>query len=74
MHSTVAWSVHQAASDVQVGLRPGRSDGVRIEREDVSIAGKVTPVIHNYGHGGSGFTLFWGCVQDAMDLAASALP
>jgi D-amino-acid oxidase len=34
------------------GIRPLR-DAVRLERE-----GRV---IHNYGHGGAGFTLSWGC-------------
>src|SRR5207245_3406040 len=38
----------------RVGLRPFRKSGVRLEREKLS-DGRV--VIHNYGHGGSGFTL-----------------
>ena len=46
-----------------VGLRPGR-DEVRLEAED--FAGKT--VIHNYGHGGSGFTLSWGCALDVVEL------
>lgn len=41
------------------GLRPGRST-VRLERE-----GRV---IHNYGHGGAGYTLAWGCAEDVLAL------
>ena len=40
---------------VRVGLRPFRRGGIRLERE-----GRV---IHNYGHGGSGFTVSWGCAE-----------
>lgn len=38
------------------GIRPYRKGGPRIERQVTN--GKV--VIHNYGHGGAGFTLSWG--------------
>ena len=47
-----------------VGLRPGRTS-VRLEKETVS--GKT--LIHNYGHGGSGVTLSWGCADDVVRLA-----
>lgn len=50
-----------------VGLRPGRFT-VRLECESV---GKAT-VIHNYGHGGLGFTLSWGCAADVVKLAHKA--
>jgi D-amino-acid oxidase len=44
-----------------VGLRPWRSSGVRLCRDGLSDA---TPVIHNYGHWGSGFSLAWGSAAD----------
>jgi D-amino-acid oxidase len=50
----------------RVGLRPGRSSGARVATEKLR-DGRT--VIHNYGHGGSGFTLSWGCAQAAFDLA-----
>ena len=43
------------------GLRPYRPQ-VRVEHE----AG--TNIIHNYGHGGSGFTLSFGCASDVANL------
>jgi D-amino-acid oxidase len=44
---------------VLVGLRPCR-DAVRLEQEERE--GKL--VVHNYGHGGSGVTLSWGCAEE----------
>ncbi|CAN5556342.1 FAD-dependent oxidoreductase [soil metagenome] len=43
------------------GLRPYRPE-VRVEAE----AG--TNIIHNYGHGGSGFTLAFGCAEDVVKI------
>lgn len=51
----------------RVGLRPFRKSGVRLER-DFLRDGRA--VIHNYGHGGAGFTLSWGCAREVADLAA----
>ncbi|XP_011154710.1 D-aspartate oxidase isoform X1 [Harpegnathos saltator] len=51
-----------------VGLRPGRPR-VRLECENVRAAGgKEFKVIHNYGHGGSGVTLCWGCAVDVVEM------
>jgi D-amino-acid oxidase len=51
----------------RVGLRPFRKSGVRLERDQLP-DGRM--VIHDYGHGGSGFTLSWGCAQRVLNLAA----
>ncbi|CAN7999854.1 unnamed protein product [Ixodes hexagonus] len=52
-----------------VGLRPGR-DPLRIERENRALqdSKNTFPVIHNYGHGGSGVTLAWGCAGEVVRL------
>jgi D-amino-acid oxidase len=50
--------------EIRVGLRPSRPR-VRIERDVVDGA----PVIHNYGHGGSGLTLSWGCADEVLTLS-----
>ena len=51
----------------RVGLRPFRKGGVCLLREQLRDG---RPVIHNYGHGGSGFTLSWGCARTVLELAA----
>src|SRR6266581_4284779 len=49
----------------RVGLRPFRKPGVRLERDRLR-DGRT--VIHNYGHGGSGFTLSSGCAEEVFAL------
>lgn len=49
---------------VQCGLRPVRSI-IRLEAE------RPAPdrlLLHNYGHGGAGITLSWGCAQEVASL------
>jgi D-amino-acid oxidase len=53
----------------KVGLRPGRPE-IRLERED---ADHGPPRVHNYGHGGSGITLSWGCAEETLRLVRGAL-
>ncbi len=53
----------------RVGLRPGRPE-IRLERED---GPGGAPRIHNYGHGGSGITLSWGCAEETLRLVQEAL-
>ncbi|MEN9938419.1 MAG: hypothetical protein RLZZ387_4998 [Chloroflexota bacterium] len=51
----------------KVGLRPGRPS-VRLEAE--RRAGGL--LVHNYGHGGAGVTLSWGCADEVARLIALA--
>lgn len=50
---------------VRVGLRPVRTQNVRLELE----AGPR--IVHNYGHGGSGVTFSWGCALETVELIES---
>lgn len=54
--------VHGRVLGERAGLRPCRPT-VRLERE-----GRV---IHNYGHGGAGFTLAYGCAEALVSFWAS---
>lgn len=53
---------------VSVCSRPFRAQGPRIESERV---GRKT-IVHNYGHGGSGWSLSWGSGTAAVHLARAA--
>ncbi|MEX2195156.1 MAG: FAD-dependent oxidoreductase [Thermoleophilaceae bacterium] len=48
------------------GLRPARTE-VRLEAERMPDG---RPLIHDYGHGGGGLTLSWGCADEVAGLAA----
>jgi D-amino-acid oxidase len=51
----------------KAGLRPARPT-IRLEAETLP-TGAVC--VHNYGHGGAGITLSWGCAAEAAGMAAS---
>jgi D-amino-acid oxidase len=51
-----------------VGLRPHRDGGFLLRAEKL---GEKT-LIHNYGHGGAGMSLAWGCGTLVADLAQPA--
>jgi D-amino-acid oxidase len=46
----------------RVGWRPTRPE-VRVGRDGA--------IVHNYGHGGSGVTLSWGCAREVVDLVTN---
>ena len=37
-------------------------------RLEVEAVGRGNTIIHNYGHGGAGVTLSWGCAHDVVEL------
>ena len=49
--------------ETTVGLRPGRPS-IRLEKASNGI-------IHHYGHGGSGFTVCWGCAEAVVRMVES---
>lgn len=51
--------------EVVTGLRPVRA-AVRVEAEPLGNSWCV----HNYGHGGNGVSLSWGCAREVVGLAA----
>ena len=56
--------------DITVCLRPFRPAGPRVEAERLG----DTLVVHNYGHGGSGWSLSWGSSARAVRLAMEGSP
>jgi glycine/D-amino acid oxidase-like deaminating enzyme len=56
--------------DITVCLRPFRAQGPRLETEMLG----DTLVVHNYGHGGSGWSLSWGSGAIAVQKALATSP
>jgi len=56
---------HGAVLSERAGLRPYRPS-VRVERE-----GRL---VHNYGHGGAGYTLAYGCAEEVVALLEAPTP
>lgn len=62
------WARPDRVIDIAVCTRPFRAQGPRIEAERI---GRQT-VIHNYGHGGSGWSLSWGSARLAVRMALAS--
>lgn len=56
--------------DVKCCIRPLRAAGPNLATEQIG----DTLVVHNYGHGGSGWSLSWGSAEIAVGKALSVLP
>jgi len=57
----------QSQMQGRVGLRyyrDAQDTGVRLEVENI----ENVACVHNYGHGGSGITMSWGCAKRCVDL------
>jgi D-amino-acid oxidase len=52
----------------RVGLRPARS---RVRLTEERHEGRL--LLHNYGHGGAGLTLSWGCAREIAERVGTAL-
>ncbi|PFH47707.1 hypothetical protein AMATHDRAFT_67038 [Amanita thiersii Skay4041] len=57
------------------GLRPAREGGIRLEVEWHTRRpdNRRVPVVHNYGHGGTGFQTSWASADKAVELLEDAL-
>ncbi len=55
---------------IVVGLRPYRRTGFVLRAK--RFGNKL--LVHNYGHGGGGFSLSWGCAAMAADLVSGRSP
>jgi glycine/D-amino acid oxidase-like deaminating enzyme len=51
------------------GVRPYRNGSYRLDAETIS----SKFFVHNYGHGGAGITLSWGCASKVRDIVRSHL-
>src|ERR1700747_3593292 len=54
--------------DIKVCIRPFRTKGPNLDVEQIGDA----MVVHNYGHGGSGWSLSWGSANMAVEKAMAA--
>jgi D-amino-acid oxidase len=63
------FSLLRASDAYLVGIRPHREGGVCLKLDDELIASRHGPkfLIHNYGHGGAGITLSFGCASVVAD-------
>src|SRR5262249_32596600 len=69
------FSVLRPTDPYVVGIRPFREGGVCLKLDDEPIASRHGSkfLIHNYGHGGAGITLSFGCASVVADHVRSVM-
>lgn len=57
-----------------VGYRFERanSESIRLGASRIQLGEREHVIVHNYGHGGAGFTLSWGCAVDVLKIVTRA--
>jgi D-amino-acid oxidase len=67
------FSLLRARDAYLVGIRPHREGGVCLKLDNELIPSRYGPkfLIHNYGHGGAGITLSFGCASVVADHVAT---
>jgi D-amino-acid oxidase len=55
---------------LSAGLRPYRKETYRLEGQII----RRKLVVHNYGHGGAGITMSWGCAREVVNLVKAREP
>jgi len=64
------FTYHLQTLDCRAGIRPWRNGSFRFEKQTIG----AKTVIHNYGHGGAGITMSWGCAHQVLTTVSALAP